>query len=56
MTHVWLLPRTRTAFATCAPWAELERIHGLRREPYHAHVNTEPCPGGDSEHGVSMSH
>jgi hypothetical protein len=48
MTHVWLLPGTRSAFATCAPWAALERIHGLRWQRYRSHFNTEPCPHGDA--------
>jgi hypothetical protein len=53
MTHVWLLPGTRTAFATCAPWQALERVHGLRQQPYHDHFNTEPCRDRD-EHDMSM--
>jgi hypothetical protein len=48
MTHVWLLPGTRAAFATCAPWPALERSLGLRRVRYRSHFNTEPCPARDS--------
>ena len=44
MTHLWLLPDLRSAFATCAPWAELERIYDLRQRRYRADLATEPCP------------
>jgi hypothetical protein len=49
MTHVWLLPHTRTAFATCAPWAALEEVFGIQ-EPsdYRTQMTTRPCPDDDS--------
>jgi hypothetical protein len=44
MTHVWLVPHTRDAFATCAPWAALTRTFGIEQRPYNTHMSDEPCP------------
>jgi hypothetical protein len=45
MTHVWLVKDVRTAFATCAPLAALERDLGLattRWYPFTVH-ELSPC-------------
>lgn len=44
MTHVWLVPRTRDAFATCAPWPALKAEYGLTRVAYRAIKPDRPCP------------
>jgi hypothetical protein len=44
MTHVWLVPHTRDAFATCAPWAALTGTFGIKQRPYSTHMSDEPCP------------
>jgi hypothetical protein len=44
MTHLWLVPHTRDAFATCAPWAALTRTFRIERRPYNTHMSDEPCP------------
>jgi hypothetical protein len=54
MTHVWLVPKTRQAFATCAPWAALSMKYGIKQpRHYNHHVNDEPCPDDNS---MSMDH
>jgi hypothetical protein len=49
MTHVWLVPNTRKAFATCAPWSALERALGVKQPRRYAyHMTDRPCPEEDS--------
>jgi hypothetical protein len=44
MTHLWLVPRIREAFATCAPMPALVRWLGIREEPYVIHsAHLNPC-------------
>jgi hypothetical protein len=38
MTHVWLVPHLREAFATCAPIPALVRRLGIREERYDIHT------------------
>jgi hypothetical protein len=46
MTHLWLLERTREAFATCAPLHALETSLGIHPVPYrHAIHALMPCSG-----------
>ena len=49
MTHLWLVPHTRDAFATCAPWAALTGTFGIKQKPYHTHMSDEPCPEPGTE-------
>jgi hypothetical protein len=42
-THVWLVPRVRSAFATCAPWPALRAAFGIEQVPYHAIAPDRPC-------------
>jgi hypothetical protein len=55
ITHVWLVPDTRAAFATCAPWPMLRNVHGLRRQRYQAHVGDRPCSDSRRRHPASAS-
>jgi hypothetical protein len=44
MTHLWLVPAVREAFATCAPMPALVRRLGIRQEPYLIHSeHLMPC-------------
>jgi hypothetical protein len=44
MTHVWLLPHTRPAFATCAPWSALMDAYDLKQPArYHHDMTDEAC-------------
>ena len=44
MTHLWIVPNTRSALASCAPFTAFERFGRLQYEPYRrdAHID-RPC-------------
>jgi hypothetical protein len=49
MTHVWLVPHIRAAFATCAPWTALKATYGLKQpKHYDNQMFDQPCPEDDS--------
>jgi hypothetical protein len=46
MTHIWLVPDPRAAFATCAPFNALASAGLAQYAPYVADIPIdEPCPG-----------
>jgi hypothetical protein len=52
MTHLWLVPRVKRAYATCAPMPHLVRSLGIVAEAYRPDVRADaPCKGRPSGHG-----
>ncbi|MEJ7784590.1 MAG: hypothetical protein WKF96_07285 [Solirubrobacteraceae bacterium] len=43
MTHLWLTPNVRDAWATCAPWRAWEAAGMFTYEPHHWIMETKPC-------------